>query len=209
MENETFERFNREMRSFFALIILNIVGAGLGMAFGVAWCVGNVQPLFAGQPVQILNVAMAGLALAGCAVAISWLTKSAEVFDGFDDLKDEVGKEDVKAGGDALTGLIVRSIAWYREKQENIGQLKFGSRITGAFFLLSAALQAINLVSTLGSATQTSILLSVLGLALCLVLGALGLMIPSAVTRFTGTWDRRVEASGEAEKKLGELLEGS
>ncbi len=207
MENDTFERFNREMRSFFALIILNIVGAGLGMAFGVAWGVGNVQPLFAGHPIEILNVAIAGLALAGCAFAISWLIKSAEVFDGFDELKDEGDK--ASGGGDALTGLIIRSIAWYREKQENISQLKLGSRVTGAFFLISAVLQAINLVGTLGSATQANILLSVAGLALCFAFGVLGLMIPTFITRFTATWDNRVEASSEAEDKLGKLLEGS
>ena len=207
MENETFERFNREMRSFFALIILNIVGAGLGMAFGVAWCVGNVQPLFAGQPIQILNVATAGLAIAGCAVAISWLVKSAEVLDGFDDLKDGSSRE--ADTGDALTERIIKSIAWYREKQVAIGELRFGSRVTGAFFLLSAALQVINLISTWGSTTQITILLSVVGLALCIALGLIGVVIPGTVTRFTTTWDNRVEASGKAEKKLGELLEGS
>lgn len=207
MENDTFERFNREMRSFFALIILNIVGAGLGMAFGVAWGVGNVQPIFAGQPIEILNLGIAGLALAGCAFAISWLVKSAEVFDGFDELKDEVSN--VKASGDALTRLIVRSIAWYRDKQENIGQLKLGSRVTGMFFLASAALQAVNLVGTLGFTTQANNLLSVAGLALCLAFGVLGLMIPTFITRFTATWDSRVEGSGEAEERLGKLLEGS
>jgi len=112
-----------------------------------------------------------------------------------------VGK--AKTGGDALTGLIVRSIAWYREKHENIGQLKLGSRVTGTFFLLSAALQAVNFVSTLGSATQVNILLSVAGLALCLTFGVLGLIIPTFITRFTATWDSRVEASNRTSHSRG------
>ena len=83
------------------------------------------------------------------------------------------------------------------------------ARVTGIFFLASAALQAVNLVGTLGSTTQANILLSVAGLALCLAFGVLGLRIPTFITRFTATWDSRVEGSGEAVERLGKLLEGS
>jgi hypothetical protein len=207
MENNTVARFDREMKGFFALKILNIVGAGLGMAFGISWIVGNVTPLFSGQPIQALNLVMTALALTGCGVAIRWLITSAELFSELDDLRDESGDKD--ANGDALTRRIIRSVAWYRDRKEKIGELKWGSRVTGAFLLLSALLQGYNLVTTLGTATQLVSLASAIGFAMCLVLGAAGLWIPSAITRFVATWDSRVEATSEAEKKLGKLIEGS
>jgi FtsH-binding integral membrane protein len=206
MENDTVARFDREMKGFFALKILNIVGAGLGMAFGIAWIVGNVTPLFSGQSVQILNIAAAGLALVGCVVAMRWLITSVELFSELDELGD---KSEEGENADALTGRILRSIAWYRERKERIGELKWGSRVTGAFLLVSAVLQGYNLVTTLGTATQIVSLASVVGSVMCLVLGVAGLWIPSAVTRFVATWESRVEASDEAERKLGKLIEGS
>jgi len=34
MEKETLQRFSREMMSLYALIVINIVGAGLAMSYG-------------------------------------------------------------------------------------------------------------------------------------------------------------------------------
>ena len=208
MEKETFDRFNREMRSFYALIILNIVGAGLAMSFGIAWIVPNITPMIQEQSIQISKLALTGLVVVGCVVALRWLIASVEVFDGFDDLRDDSRVKESEANGDVLTGLIVRSMAWYRERKANINDLKFGSRVTGAFFLLSAVLQILNLASTLSSTSPFNLTLSMIGFILCLVLGVAGLLIPYSITRFVGTWDHRVEASDDASKRLERIVEG-
>ena len=88
MEKDTFERFNREMRSFFVLIILNIVGAGIAMAYGVTLGVTNITSLIAQQQIQLQQVAITGFALIGCIIAIRWLINSAELLDIFDDLRE-------------------------------------------------------------------------------------------------------------------------
>jgi hypothetical protein len=203
MEMETLERFNREMRSFQALIILNIAGAGLAMSFGVSTIIQNLTPLFSGNVPGIQQVAMAGLMLVGCAFAIRWLIKGAEVLSRFDELKSF---GDLEQASDVITGKIVSTMAWYREQRLMINQLKLGSMITGAFFLVSATLQLVNLAQNLSS--PGLILMSIVGLGLCLTLGAAGILIPRYITRFGEAWDKRVEASGVAEKKLDDIMDG-
>ena len=44
METGTLQRFSREMMSLYALIVINIVGAGLAMSYGVAIGVNNLIP---------------------------------------------------------------------------------------------------------------------------------------------------------------------
>jgi hypothetical protein len=87
--------------------------------------------------------------------------------------------------------------------------LILGSRVTGAFFLLSAAMQVQYLVSVLGSGSTFEAAFVLLGFSLILILGLAGVYIPRLFRRYEATWDRRLQESTEAEKKLGELLEGS
>jgi hypothetical protein len=207
MENETFEKLERETRSFAALVILNIVGAALAMAFSVSWIVNNLLPLASGQTVNLMQIVYGGLGFLGFVFAIRWLIPCAETFDGVDDMIDGRRKRDMPVG-EKLTEIIVEKLAWYREKREMIGKLKAGSRITGLFFLASAALQVYGLVTSLGSTTGLIRLMTAVGFAMCLVIGAAGLYIPVLIDRFTGTWDQRVRASGDAEGRFGKLIEG-
>lgn len=208
MESETFEKLERETRSFAALVILNIVGAGLAMAFGVFWIVNNLLPLASGQMVNLMQIVYGGLGLLGFVFAIRWLIPCAETFDGVDDMIDGKRESDMPVG-EKLTQMIVEKLAWYREKREMIGKLKAGSRITGLFFLASAIPQVYSLVSSLGSTNGLMILTIAVGFALCIVMGVAGIYIPALIDRFTGTWDQRVQASGDAKERLGKLIEGS
>jgi len=92
MEIKTLERFNREMSSFFALTIVNLVGAALATSYGVSTCVNNLFIMINAQRILLLQTALLGLALLGFIFAIRWLIFSAEIFSGFDDLKDEFEK---------------------------------------------------------------------------------------------------------------------
>jgi hypothetical protein len=199
MENEVNNRLTREMNSFHALTIVNIAGAGVAMSMGIETLVNNLLPMFREQTIlfpQALNVAVV---LAGSVFGLMWLISSAEMLDGFQDVRES--RED-----DDPTGLIVENMAFYRENREAVRRLMLGSRATGAFFLVSAALQLRHLASQTGSSMLT--LMSVVGLALCLALGVAGVYIPSSLGRYTQMWDRRLSESEEAERRLGEMLEG-
>lgn len=200
MENEVNNRLTREMRSFHTLTIVNIAGAGVAMSLGIETLVNNLLPMFREQTIlfpQALNVAVV---LAGSVFGLRWLVSSAEMLDGFQEIRES--KED-----DDPTALIVENLAFYRENRETVRRLMLGSRATGAFFLVSAALQVRFLLSQMGSPSLLT-LMSVVGLALCLALGVVGLYIPSSLGRYTQMWDRRLSESEEAERRLGEMLEG-
>ena len=199
MENEAINRLTREMNSFHALTIVNIAGAGVAMSMGIETLVNNLLPMFREQTIlfpQALNVAAV---LAGSVFGLMWLISSAEMLDGFQEVRES--RED-----DDPTGLIVENMAFYRENREAVRRLMLGSRATGAFFLVSAALQLRVLVSQAGSSLLT--LMSVVGLALCLALGVAGVYIPSSLGRYIRMWEGRLSESEEAERRLGEMLEG-
>ena len=199
MENEVNGRLTREMRSFHALTMVNIAGAGIAMSIGIATLVNNLLPMFREQTILFLHALNVVAVLAGSVFALRWLISSAEMLDGFQDVRES--RED-----DDPTALIVENLAFYREKREEVRRLILGSRATGAFFLVSAALQLRFLVSQTGSSLFS--LMSVVGMALCLALGLAGVYIPSSLGRYTSTWEERLSESEETKRRLGELLEG-
>jgi len=199
MENEAINRLTRETNSFHALTILNIAGAGIAMSMGIATLVNNLLPMFREQTILFPQALSVAVMLAGSVYALRWLISSAEMMDGFQDVM-EYGEDDDP------TALIVENLAFYRENREEMRRLMLGSRATGAFFLVSAALQLRHLASQIGSSTLT--LMSVVGLVLCLALGIAGMYIPWSLGRYTHTWGRRLLESEEAERQLGEMLEG-
>ena len=199
MENEAINRLTREMNSFHALTIVNIAGAGVAMSMGIETLVNNLLPMFREQTILFPKALNVAAVLAGSVFGLMWLISSAEMLDGFQEVRES--RED-----DDPTGLIVENMAFYRENREAVRRLMLGSRATGAFFLVSAALQLRFLVSQTGSSLLT--LMSVVGLALCLALGVAGVYIPWSLGRYTQMWDRRLSESEEAERRLGEMLEG-
>jgi hypothetical protein len=207
METETLGRFDRETRSFFALVIINIVGAGIAMSFGVATGVNNLIPMINERSIQLLRTAFTGLALAGFVFAIRWLILSAQLFSDFDDIRDEFKNISDIADDETLTRLIVQNTAFYRDRKPIIERLKLGSRATGAFFLLSGAVAALNTLSV-GSTGPVSLLTAAFGTLLCIALGIVGVYSPSFFERYTETWERRLRDSAEVEKELNRILEG-
>ena len=208
MRNETLNRLNREMRSFNSLIIMNITGAGLAMSMGIAVVVKNVLPMVAARTILVPEAIMVGLVLAGCVLGLRWLIAGAEMMDEYQDVREGASGHE-NGAEDSATELIVQNMAFYRDHRESMGRLVIGSRATGAFFLLSAAMQVRYLLSVLGSGTLFEAAFSLVGLSLCLVLGLAGVYIPRLFRRYEAAWDSRLLESREAEKKLGELLEGS
>lgn len=207
METETLQRFSREMMSLYALIVINIVGAGLAMSFGVTTVVNNLLPIIAELRFQSIQAILTGLGLLGFGFAISWLVSSAKVFSDFDDLRDEFKKRQGEADDEEIAQLVVQNLAFYRDNRPTIDRLMLGSRVAGLFFLLSAAVGVFNLLTNT-PAGPLGLLTAVMGVLICIAIGAVGLYCPSFFERYTMTWERRLNDSVEAEKKLNRILEG-
>jgi hypothetical protein len=207
MEKETLQRFSREMMSLYALIVINIVGAGLAMSYGVATGVNNIYSMIADLRIQPLQAALTGLGLLGFGFAISWLVSSAKVFSDLDDLRDEFRKRPGESNDEEMAQLIVQNMAFYRDNKPTIDRLMIGSRATGLFFLLSAAVGVFNLLTN-APAGPLGLMTAVIGALICVAIGAVGLYCPSFFERYTRTWEQRLNDSVEAEKKLNRILEG-
>ncbi len=207
MEKETLQRFSREMMSLYALIVINIVGAGLAMSYGVATGVNNIFSMIADLRIQPLQAVLTGLGLLGFGFAISWLVSSAKVFSDLDDLRDEFKKRRGKTDDEEMAKLIVQNLAFYRDKRPTIDRLMLGSRAAGLFFLLSAAVGGFNLLTNT-PAGPLGLLTAVIGTLICVAIGAVGLYCPSFFERYTRTWEQRLNDSVEAEKKLNRIHEG-
>ena len=178
METETLDRFNREMMSLYILIIINIVGAGLAMSYGVATGVNNLTPMINERRILLLQTALTGLALVGFGFAIRWLISSAQLFSDFDDLRDEFRKHRGKTDDEAMAQLIVQNMAFYRDNRPTIDRLVLGSRVAGSLFLLSAAIGVFNLLTNPPTG-PVGLLTAVIGALICIAIGAVGVYCPS------------------------------
>ena len=148
MEKNTLNRLKIELESFKALVIANLIGAALTLAFAMAFGVDKVIPFITGGPLTPGQIPYVILIAAGFVVAITWITRSAELMGEHDEITkdyDEILKE--YGDDEAVTGIIVRSLAFYRENQKKIEQLKWGGRITGTFLIITAIPQLIALLS--------------------------------------------------------------
>ena len=207
METRTLNRLKKELMSLYALIVINIVGAGLAMSFGVATVVNNLFPMIAELRIQPLQAALTGLGLLGFGFAMSWLVFSAEVFSDFDDLKDEFKKRQVEADEEEIAQLIVQNLAFYRDNRPTIDRLMLGSRAAGLFFLLSGAIGVFNMLTN-APAGPFGLVMSVIGVLICVVIGSVGFYCPSLFERYARAWEQRLKDSVEAEEKLNRILEG-
>ena len=208
MINETLNRLSREMRSFNSLIIMNITGAGLAVAMGMAFVVRNVHPMVAARTIIWPEAAMVALVVAGGVLLFRWFLTGVEMMDEYQDVREKSSGHE-NGAEESATELIVKNMAFYRDHRESMNGLILGSLVTGAFFLLSATSQVRYLFSVLGSGTPFEVAFILVGFSLCLVLGVAGVYISYMFRRYEATWDRRLQESREAEKRLGELLEGS
>ena len=77
MEKNTLSRLKIELESFKGLVIANLVGAALTIAFAIAFGVDKVIPFITGGPLTPGQLPYAMLIVSGFVVAISWITRSA------------------------------------------------------------------------------------------------------------------------------------
>ena len=207
MEQTTFNRIKMEMQSFKGLIITNLIGGAFTIAFSISYAIPKVIPLIEEGALKIEQLPYIGLMVAGFVVAINWITKSAELMEEHDEIVKEL--EDVDPSDDeAVTGIIVQSLAFYRGNQRKIQQLGIVSRIVGGFLLLTAVPQVQALLAGAYPLGRLMAIGQVFGLIATVGAGAAGLYVPTLLQRFAAKWDARLNSAEEAEEKLDRILQG-
>jgi len=210
MEKNTLNRLKIELESFKGLVIANLIGAALTLAFAIAFGVDKVIPFIAGGPLTPSQMPYIMLIVSGFVVAISWITRSADLMGEHDEITKDFD-EILKEGGndEALTGIIVRSLAFYRENQAKINQMKWGGRITGAFLMVTVVPQILGLLGGTGPTGGLMALGQWFAVISSVGIGAAAWYVPVIIKRFTETWDARLSLADDANEKLRRILEGS
>jgi len=207
MEQTTLNRIKIEIQSFKGLIITNLVGAALTLAFSVANGMPKLIPLLVDGTFDISQVYHLVLVVAGFFVGISWITKSAELMDEHDDIVTGL-KELSPSDDEAITGIIVQSLAFYRENQDKIRQLGRVSRIVGSFLVLTSVPQIQALLAGVYPLGNWMVYVQILGVISTLGVGLMGIYVPTLINRFTAKWDERLSSTEAVEEKLDRILQG-
>ena len=196
-----------EMQSFKGLIITNLIGGAFTIAFSISYAIPKVFPLLEGGALNIGQLPYIGVIAVGFVVAINWITKSAELMGEHDEIVKELEGMD-PSDDEAVTGVIVQSLAFYRENQRKIQRLGILSRIVGAFLVLTAVPQVQALLAGTYPLGRWMALGQVFGLIASLGVGVAGLYVPTLLRKFAAKWDARLNSAEMAEEKLDRILQG-
>jgi hypothetical protein len=211
MEISALTRLKVELESFKLLTVANFIGAAFTLAFSMAYGVTDLIPLITGEPLTASQIPYMVVIVTGFATAIAWITRSAELMGEHDEITkdlDEIIESDETGDvlGELVTGIIIRSLAFYRENSAKIERLKWGARLTGAYLLISGVPQLINMVT--GPPVQGWILLAQ-GFAVVssIAISLAAWYAPVILDRFIETWDTRLSLAEDVSDKLGSILE--
>lgn len=216
MEINTLERLKTELESFKLVTTANMFGAALVVAYSIALGFTKIIPLITGGPVDAVYLPFLLLVISGFATAVSWITRSAELNDKHGEIVKELDKiisesksttSDRTDLDEKVIGIIVSSLAFYRENSSKINRLKWGGRLTGAFMLVTGIPQ---LISFLYGAYQVDgVYVLAQGLLVVFSIGTsiAAWYVPVIIKRFMDRWDARLKLAEDANERLGRILE--
>lgn len=199
-------RLGRELSSFYALAVMNIVAGavamGLSMSYGVQSVLEIVRTLPAIAALYSLPLAVMAFSIFG--VAMRWLVSSAEIFGEAQEIRDEYENREVEGRG-GTTSIIVKTMALYRERKSTIEKMAWVSRLAGILLL---GIAAYNIASLAIFGVQANLSLTAISIAMNLAMGAVALYIPHLFSFFSRAWDSRLAQGERAEGELRRILEG-
>ncbi len=207
MEQTTLNRIKLEMQSFKGLIISNFIGAAFTLAFTVSFSMPKLIPLIDGGSLDLMVIPYLLITIVGFAIAITWITRGAELMDDQDEIVTKLDNVSPK-DEEAIIDVIVQSLAFYRENQPKIRQLGWLGRIVGVFLLFTAVPQIQALLVGDYPLGRWMAFGQVFGLMGTLAVACLGLFAPSIISRFTAEWDKRLSVTDGVGEKLDRILEG-
>lgn len=200
-------KFKRELRSFNALLVMNIVVGALGI--GVSVSQGLIKLNSISFPLTLDFIAtfpFIALGLVGFAISIKWLISTVVMFSEVQEINDEYDNAAKDSDGDAITSLIVRSMSYYRSKKSEINQMSWVSRIAGVCLLMLAIY---GLTASLLGFGETNPLMAAASSGLNIAMGVVALYIPRSFSKYSSSWNHRLSEGDTAGLALQKVLEGN
>ena len=216
MEIDTLERLKTELASFKLVTTASMIGAALTFAYSVALGFTKVIPFITGGPIEAEHLPYLLVVISGFAIAISWVTRSAELMGEHDEIVKELdtiideSKSTISDRTDLdekVIGILVRSLAFYRENGSKIDRLKWGGRLTGAFMLVVGIPQLISFLNGTYPVDSVYLLAQGFAVAFSICISIAAWYVPVIIKRFMDKWDARLKLAEDANVRLGRILE--
>lgn len=225
MEESTFRRFQREVRHFFRVSVMNIAFAALLMAFGLMIVVQEVVSIwetFTTEMSVTFSPVVLIVAASAMIIGLAWIITSARVFEGIESIKDDLGKltkksvslteSDNDERDEELTRLIVRMLSHYRDNHATIHRMIY------VCMLGSCSIFALGTIASLEHVALSSGSFSFTIGPNPLLLPSMIIMVAFAIAslissiyfyRFAKVWDERLKEIERSEDLLEKTLEMS
>src|SRR5512136_1892763 len=208
-ENRVAGTFAAELRSFFALCLGNLVFGSLAMAFGMQFIVTVVLAMANSGSFGVFPFLQALVGWAGAVIGFRWILSTAGILKGVTGIQREYRtlERSGPISGDALTGLIIRMTAHYRENWKTIWRMNLISTLGGVIFLALGLANLVQGISLLNQATYLSSALAFLAAGINLVIGLVSLLFSSWFRRFSRAWELRLIEASHSEENLKKTME--
>jgi len=208
MTEENLARFKKEINSFFALILLNLVFGAMAMAFGMQFIVASMLGQTTGQTTMVLQMLIGAFSMVCFGLGLSWVLYSARVLKGITMIRREFRCHKGPVPDETLTCWIVRMIAHYRGNEKTIRNMILVCTMGGFCFLILGVLNSLEFFSfdlSSGSFSLDSYLLIPSAL-LTLGVAVVSLLSSYYFMKFSKTWDLRQREISRLEQELAKNL---
>lgn len=200
-------RLSRELGSFYALMIINMVIGAVAMAMSISYSIQGILAMVNAIPNigVLLSVPLIIISFAVFGIAIRWLLSSVEIFSDVQQIRREYGKKEL-GEGNAITMAIMRTMAFYREQKPLFKRMMWVSRIAG-ILLLGLAIYGLFYLLAYPPAAPSEVIVSAASIAINLSLGSLAIYIPHLFSKLASSWGYRLEYEKQVDEELKHLLE--
>ena len=214
MEINILNQLRNELESFNLVITANLVGAAAAIAYIIAHTLVILIPIITGTPFNFQYLPYLIVIICGFATAFSWRIRNAELIEEYNKIvkkldaviQDQIDTE-VQDFDDQFIGIILESLAFYRENSQKINRLKWIGRLTGTFLLLAGVPQLISFITTHGTMSPVYLLAQALLVFFSLGVTIVAWYIPTLINRFMYTWDSRLMLAEDANDQIKRFLE--
>jgi hypothetical protein len=201
-------QFRTEIRHFYIVSLFNLVFAALAIASGILYFIAAVTGMTADLPGPWLRIITGAIAMVCMGLGLSWLLSSLAVFEGIEEIKDDLDREGNDVSDNRITCLIVRMLAHYRDNRKTIFTMIRVCTAGGVcFFILGIAtsLEAISITPG-GIGVSLNNFRVIPAMLFSIGIASMTLISSRFLSRYADVWDRRLHEIEESECVMKKTL---
>ena len=206
MNEQTTHQFKAELRSFFAIIIFNMMFAALALGMGISVFITQILTMIEAETLLFTPILYMIVSASAFILGFFWIIVCAELLDGIDDITSAYDDIKKNADDEHITDLIIRLLAQYRSKKTSIQRMTLFATIGGIVFIIGGTLGVILALADPLLTPAALDLLQIGGGIVNIGIGIASLMISRYFRGYTRVWDRRLQKTTKVEEQLMEKL---